>query len=340
FDHIEACAPYIEGPALMRKRGMKEFVYFKGIDPVAEARVSDFASYISDFNIKPQDLLVRQGEKKIYSAFAGIELLRIGPGDFETNPESFLPDMEKIVLVTLKGWDSISVKPFVLTGKFRSGMYDFDKSYIYIPLAAAQELTGSANSVTGIEIKLDNYKFASDIRDFIQKELGAGYFVQTWEDSRKTFLTAVTIERRVMTIILGCIIIVAGFSILAILRMTVLEKMKDIGTLKALGATSNGIMTIFLLNGFFIGIMGTAIGAVAGLSIIYKINAIERIIFNITGWRPFPPEIYYFSKIPAVVIPSDIATIACLSVLSSLLFSLQPSIRASHFNPVDVLRYE
>ncbi|MGR3317510.1 MAG: FtsX-like permease family protein [Candidatus Anammoxibacter sp.] len=340
FDHIEACAPYIEGPALMRKRGIKEFVYFKGIDPIAEARVGDFANYISIFNTKPQDLLQRHNEKKIYSAFGGIELLRIGPGDFETNPENFLPNMEKIVLVTLKGWDSISVKPFVLAGKFRSGMYDFDKSYIYIPLAAAQELAGSGDSVTGIEIKLDNYKYASDIRDFIQKELGASYFVQTWEDSRKTFLTAVTIERRVMTIILGCIIIVAGFSILAILRMVVLEKMKDIGILKALGATSKGIMTIFLLNGLFIGIIGTGIGVIVGLSIVYKINAIEKIVFSITGWRPFPPEIYYFSKIPAVVIPSDIVTIACLSVLSSLLFSLHPSIRASRYNPVDVLRYE
>lgn len=340
FDHIKACAPYLEGPALMRKRGAKEFVYFKGIDPIAEAKVGDFANYISIFNTKPHDLLQLHDEKKIYSAFCGIELLRIGPGDFETNPESFLPDNESIVLVTIKGWDSISVKPFVLTGRFRSGMYDFDKSYIYIPLSAAQELTGSKDSVTGIEVKLDDYKYAQKMRDHIQEELGPGYYVETWEDARKTFLTAVTIERRVMTIILGCIIIVAGFSILAILRMIVLEKTKDIGILKALGATSKGIMTIFLLNGLFIGIIGSAIGVITGLSIVYKINTIEKIVYNLTGWRPFPPEIYYFSKIPYVVSPKDIVAIAALTILCSLIFSVHPSIRASQFNPVDVLRYE
>ena len=340
FDHVESCAPYIEGPALMRKRGTKEFVYFKGIDPIAEASVGDFDDYISFFNKKPQDLLQLHDENKIFSAFGGIELLRIGPGDFETNPESYLPDGEKIVLVTIKGWSSISVKPFVLVGKFRSGMYDFDKSYIYIPLKAAQELTGSDDSVTGIEVKLDNYAFAPEMRDHIQKELGFGYFVQTWEDSRKTFLTAIAIERRVMSIILGCIIIVAGFSILAILRLVVLEKTKDIGILKALGATSKGIMTIFLLNGLFIGIMGTALGTAIGLLIVYKINTIENIVFNLTGWRPFPPDIYYFNKIPAIVNPIDIIIIAGLTILCSLIFSLQPSIRASRFNPVEVLRYE
>jgi len=339
FEHIDACSPYLEGPALMRKRGTKEFVYFKGIDPYAESEVADFAKYISTFNTKPEDLL-QMHEKHTYSAFGGIELLRLGYGDFEENPESFIPENEKIVLVTLKGWDSISVKQFILTGKFRSGMYDFDKSYIYIPLAAAQELTGVKDSVTGIQIKLDNYKHANKMRDFIQEKLGPSYFVQTWEDARKTFLTAVAIERRVMAIILGCIIIVAGFCILAILRMVVLEKMKDIGILKALGATSKGIMTIFLLNGFFIGSMGTAAGVAVGISIVFNINTIERIVFNMTGWRPFPPEIYYFNEIPAIVNPKDILVIAGAALLSSLVFSLQPSIRAAGFNPVDVLRYE
>lgn len=339
-DHVKATAPYIEGPALMRKRGIKEFVYFKGIDPLAEVKVGNFADYINIFGTKPQDLLKTDDEKKIHSAFGGIELMRIGPGDFETNPESFLPDMEKVVLVTLKGWDTISVKPFFVTGRFKSGMYDFDKSYIYITLSAAQELAGIKDSVTGIEVKLDDYKHAPAVRDFLQTELGFGYYVQTWEDSRKTFLAAVTIERRVMTIILGCIVIVAGFSILAILRMVVMEKMKDIGILKSLGATSKGIMSIFILNGFFIGIIGSAIGVFIGMSIVYKINTIEKSVYNLTGWRPFPPEIYYFNQIPTIINPVDIMTIAGLTILCSLIFSLHPSIRAAHFNPVDILRYE
>lgn len=340
FAHVEACAPYIEGPALMRKRGVKEFVYFKGIDPVAEAKVGDFGDYIKHFDTKPEDLLQIHAEKQINSAFGGIELLRIGPGDFDKNPESFIPNGEKIVLVTLKGWDTISVKPFILTGRFQSGMYDFDKSYIYIPLSAAEELVGVKDTVTGIEVRLDDYKFAPEMRDYIQNKLGFDYYVQTWEDARRTFLTAVAIERRVMTIILGCIIIVAGFSILAILRMIVFEKMKDIGILKAIGATSKGIMTIFLLNGLFIGIIGSGIGVGVAVGIVYKINAIEKLVYSITGWRPFPPEIYYFSEIPTVINPLDIMIIAGISTLSSVIFSLHPSIRAAQCVPVDVLRYE
>lgn len=340
FEHIKACAPYVEGPALMRKRGTKEFVYFKGIDPIEESKVSDFSIYISTYDIQPDELLETHGESKIYSAFGGIELLRIAPGEFEESPESFLPNMEKIVLVTLKGWDKISIKPFYINGRFKSGMYDFDKSYIYIPLEAAQQLIGTPNNVTGIEVKLDNYKYAPEVKELLQHELGLGYYVQTWEDARRTFLTAVTIERRVMSIILGCIIVVAGFSILAILRMVVLEKMKDIGILKTIGATSKGIMTIFMLNGFFIGIIGTTMGTLIGTSIVVKINAIERLVYSTTGWRPFPPEIYYFNSIPTVISYSDIGTIAGLTVLTSLIFSLQPSIRASRYLPVDVLRYE
>lgn len=340
FEHIAACAPYVEGPALMKKRGTKEFVYFKGINPVAEEKVSDFLKYIDIYGSKSEDLLERHGEQKIYSAFGGIELLRLGAGDYETNPESFLPDMEKIVLVTIKGWDNISVKPFYLNGKFQSGMYDFDKSYIYIPLEAAQQLTGTPNSVTGIEVKLDDYKNAPLVQAKLQDRLGMGYYVETWEDARKTFLTAVTIERRVMSIILGCIIIVAGFSILAILRMVVMEKMKDIGILKTIGATSKGIMTIFLLNGFFIGTIGTFAGIFIGTSIVLNINTIETVVFNLTGWRPFPPEIYYFNSIPTVISPLDIGVIAGATIFTSLVFSLQPSVRAAHFSPVDVLKYE
>ncbi|MFQ5956627.1 MAG: ABC transporter permease, partial [Candidatus Brocadiales bacterium] len=219
--HVKACAPFVEGPALVRVRGAKEFAYFKGIDPELEAQVGDFESYISVFGSKPEYLKRVHGEAKTYSAFAGAELMRLAPGDPVKNPESFVPNGEKIVLVTVKGWDKISIKAFVIEGKFQSGMYDFDKTYVYIPLKAAQELVGSPNSVTGISVGLDNYRYAPKVRDELQKMLGTGYYVQTWEDVRKTFLRAVALERRVMAIILFFLLIVAGFCITAILRMIV-----------------------------------------------------------------------------------------------------------------------
>jgi len=332
----------VEGPALIKLRGRKEFAYFKGIDPLTEASVCDFASYITPFGNRPEDLLKTHGEKNTASAFGGTELLRLGPGEPEKDPGSFIQNGEQIVLVTLKDWDKVSVKAFTIAGKFQSGMYDFDKNYVFIPLTTAQELGGAKekDAVTGISVKLDDYRYANEVRDKLQSALGFEYYVQTWEDARRTFLTAVMMERRVMAFILFFIIMVAGFNILAILTMIVLEKSRDIGILKALGATTQGVMSIFLLNGLLIGSIGAGIGAALGLAIVYRINWLEHVLYTTIGWRPFPPEVYYFNQIPTVVNPAGIAFTAGIAVLSSVIFSIYPAFRAARLDPVETLRYE
>jgi lipoprotein-releasing system permease protein len=143
-----------------------------------------------------------------------------------------------------------------------------------------------------------------------------------------------------MAFILFFIIIVAGFNILAILTMIVYEKSKDIGILKALGATTGGIMSIFLMNGLFIGLFGSAIGASLGLAFINRINWIEKTVYNYSGWRPFPPEVYYFNEIPTVVDVKDIMVIISFSVACGVLFSIYPALKAARLDPIETLRYE
>jgi len=244
------------------------------------------------------------------------------------------------VLVTVKDWDKISVKPFILGGKFQSGMYDFDKTFVYIPLEAAQQLVGSPDSVTGLSIGLDDYWYANEVRDELQKMLGSAYYVQTWEDARKTFLRAVELERRVMAIILFFLMIVAAFCIMAILRMIVFVIAKDIGILKAVGATQGGIMGIFLFNGFIVGVIGSAIGTCLGLGIALRINWLEQYLYGITGWRPFPPEVYYFNEIPVVINPWSMGIIAGIAIALSVIASVYPAMKAARLDPVEVLRYE
>src|SRR3990167_8841184 len=128
-----------------------------------------------------------------------------------TNKSCLIENSQHLLFVKLKEWDKISVKAFVVVGKFKSGMYDYDKNYVYIPLTIAQELVSSKekDAVTGISVKLDDYRYANQVRDKLQAALGLEYYVQTWEDARKTFLTAVMMERHVMAFILFFILVVA-----------------------------------------------------------------------------------------------------------------------------------
>ena len=174
-----------------------------------------------------------------------------------------------------------------------------------------------------------------------QRGIGRTYRISTWEDKRRTFLRAVWLERRIMGFILLFVTLIAGFLVLSILYTTVISKMRDIGTLKSIGGSVGGIMSLFLLNGLLIGVIGSAIGTTGGVLITNNINEIEGFLSRWLGFRLFPPDIYYLDKVPVDQHPFwSTVTICVVAIGMSLLASAYPAWKASRMDAVEALRYE
>jgi len=267
-------------------------------------------------------------------------LLNMGGDGDESN---FVQPGEGITVYTLVGIDEHSLKRFSLASSFKSGMSEYDSQYVYIPLDLAQRLRKVKDRITSVYVKLDDPKHTEEARRAIRKALdepGRTFLVQTWEEKRFIILRAVAVEKGIQAVILFFIIIVAGFMVLAILHMIVVEKTKDIGILKALGGTSGGIMSIFLLNGLAVGIIGSVVGSVCGVVFTYNLNRLEDLIYNSTGWRVFPPDVYYLDKIPWDLQPMSIVVCALSAIGVSFLASIYPAWRAARLDPIETLRYE
>ena len=221
-------------------------------------------------------------------------------------------------------------------------MSEYDSNYIYVPLDWLQQLRTMQNRATSLQIKLKDYSDAKEIvkylRTIFPRELN--YVVQTWEDKQGPLLAAIGVEKSILNVLLFVIIGVAGFGILAIFAMIVVEKTRDIGILKALGASNGGVMKIFLGYGFLLGFLGALLGTILGLEITTHINGIQSVLAELTGLEVFPPDVYYFTEIPTDIQAVSVSLVNVGAVAIAVIFSVLPAFKAARLHPVRALRYE
>src|SRR5262245_13804031 len=181
----------------------------------------------------------------------------------------------------------------VVVDFFKSDMSEYDNQYVFVPLDYLQHLRSLENRATSIQIKLKDYDDAKAVVEALQALFPSGRLtVQTWEQKQGALLQAIAIEKGILNVLLFLIIAVAGFGILAIFSMIVAEKTRDIGVLKALGASNGGVMRIFLGYGLLLGLVGAGLGTALGLAITNNINAVEQFISSLTGHEIFDRGVY------------------------------------------------
>jgi lipoprotein-releasing system permease protein len=238
---------------------------------------------------------------------------------------------------------------FTVVDLYESKMSEYDASFAFVPLRKLQEMRGMIDplsgitSVTSIQIKLKPGADLAATRDKLRAAFPPdqyGYRIQSWRDMQGPLLSAVQMETTILNILLFMIIAVAGFGILATFYMIVVEKTRDIGILKALGAPSRGVMSIFLGYGLSLGAVGAGVGMVLGLLFVGNINAIAAGLEMITGQEVFDPTVYYFDRIPTNTNPWTVMWVVGGAMVIAVLASVLPSLRAARLHPVLALRHE
>ncbi|MFK7821456.1 MAG: ABC transporter permease [Planctomycetaceae bacterium] len=306
---------------------------------------------------EPVDLDAPQ-DARVYVGSGLISVPVQNPKTGKTEIRYMLRPGDDVVLGTVgaKQTEAVRIKA-TITDVFKSGMSEYDSSLVFMNIRELQRhrmmfkdpvyddngklIDAGAFAITSIQIRLKDY----DDHNEVVKRLTAAFppeqvQIQTWEDKQGALLEAVEVEAAILNVLLFLIIAVAGFGILAIFYMIVVEKTRDIGILKALGASSRGVMSIFVSYGLALGVVGSSVGVVLGLLFVRYINEIEDALSWVTGRPVFDDKIYYFSEIPTVVNAGTVLWVAVGAIFIAVVASILPARRASGLCPVESLRYE
>ena len=325
---IVATAPYISGETMLSNGKRVTGGILRGIMPDREGGVSDVVTHIKQGDLTQ----LRPGE---YGIVLGSEMavaLGVGTGDSVTvvspqitiGPTGLLPRLRR----------------FTVVGIFEVGMYEYDRGVALVHMADAARLFQMGDNVTGLRLRLDDIFLAPEVSRELSGELLGDYRVEDWTRQHANFFRAVKTEKRVMFIILTLIVAVAAFNIVSTLIMVVTDKRSDIAILRTLGASPRSIMSIFIIQGVFIGILGTVLGVAGGVGLALNVETIVPAIEQLFNVQFLAADVYYISDVPSELHWNDVWVMAGVAIVLSLLATLYPAWRAARTHPAEALRYE
>ncbi len=323
FDGVEATTPYVYGQAMISTHGRVRGVIVRGIDIRTAGKVISLPKYLIQGSLDSLASATNGlGGLIIGKELALLNSLRVGDVVQMISP---LGKRTPIGAVP-------QVRNFRIVGIFESGMYEFDSNLVYMELGQAQKFFEMGQGVTGIEVYLKDIYSAPKLGNRIEASLGAAFWTRSWKDMYRNLFSALKLEKIAMFIILTFIVLVAAFNIIISLIMLVMEKSRDIAVLKALGATSDRIMRIFIVQGMVVGVVGTFLGAVGGI--------VGSALLTRYPIIALPKDIYTISTLPVHIEASDVIIICVVALTICFLATLYPSLRAARLEPVEALRYE
>jgi lipoprotein-releasing system permease protein len=319
--HVVGASPFIYTKVMVNKENYVDGIVLRGVDEYTLSEVSDIESKIiyGNFKLTQDDtpgIVIGSILADNIRAHTGDEISVFSTANFTPTPMGYIPKFTK----------------FKVVGIFEAGMFEYDASLGYVSLGSAQKLVGMENAITGIEVKVDNIDRAPEIAKDIEKKLTFPFRTTHWIRMNKSLFAALRLEKIVMFIILILIIVVAAFNIIGTLIMIVIQKTKDIGILKSMGASSKQIMRIFIYQGLIIGSIGTILGIAVGILVSFLLGKYKFI--------SLPSDVYFIDTLPVHMVPTDFAIVAISAIVISFLATLYPAMKAARLDPVRAIRYE
>lgn len=320
---VVATTPFIQSQVMVNRSGNVSGAILRGIQPETVGSVlsiermikeGSLSSLNSSWDGQPTIIIGSELSKQL-GAYPGDILNMVSP-EGKLTPLGRVPNSQK----------------YKVTAVFDSGMYEYDASMVFVSLKEAQTFLGFGDRVNGLEVRVKDVYKSDKVGIKIQDALGNPYWTKDWKVMNRSLFSALKLEKFAMFVILTMIVLVGALNIISTLVMVVMEKTRDVAILRAMGASAKSIMTIFMAQGLFVGLVGTLAGLGSGLGLCHLLARYKFI--------SLPSDVYYITTLPVRVEFWDVCLVSLSAVVISFLATIYPSWYASKLNPVEAIRYE